>query len=62
VYIVRHRKDSGVRIRRPGGTQARWLPSPEIANLDQLAFKPAGAGAYPEGASAYGVFGMIGGV
>jgi sulfatase-modifying factor enzyme 1 len=33
-------------------------PTPEKANLDQLA--PAGAGAYPAEASAYGVLGMIG--
>jgi iron(II)-dependent oxidoreductase len=32
------------------------------ANLDQLAFKPAEVGAYPEGASAYGSLGMIGDV
>jgi gamma-glutamyl hercynylcysteine S-oxide synthase len=30
------------------------------ANLDQLAFGPAEVGAYPAGASAYGVLGMIG--
>jgi iron(II)-dependent oxidoreductase len=34
--------------------------STERANLDQLAFGPAPAGAYPEGASGYGVLGMIG--
>ncbi|WP_119066510.1 ergothioneine biosynthesis protein EgtB [Rubrobacter indicoceani] len=32
------------------------------ANLDQLAFRPARVGAYPRGASAYGVLGMIGDV
>jgi iron(II)-dependent oxidoreductase len=32
------------------------------ANLDQLAFRPAPVGAYPEGASAYGALGMIGDV
>jgi len=37
-------------------------PSPERANLDQLAFGPACVGAYPAGASAYGVLGMIGDV
>jgi iron(II)-dependent oxidoreductase len=37
-------------------------PSPENANLDQLAFRPAEVGAYPAGASAYGVLGMIGDV
>jgi iron(II)-dependent oxidoreductase len=35
-------------------------PSHETANLDQTAFGPAPAGAYPEGASAYGVLGMVG--
>jgi iron(II)-dependent oxidoreductase len=35
-------------------------PTPERANVDQLAFGPAEAGAYPAGASAYGVHGMIG--
>jgi iron(II)-dependent oxidoreductase len=38
------------------------LPTAERANLDQLAFGPAETGAYPEGASAYGVLGMIGDV
>ncbi len=37
-------------------------PTPAHANLDQLAFSVAEAGAYPEGASAYGVLGMIGDV
>ncbi len=37
-------------------------PTPEKANLDQLAFRPAQVGAYPAGASAYGVLGMIGDV
>jgi gamma-glutamyl hercynylcysteine S-oxide synthase len=37
-------------------------PIPERANLDQLAFRPAEAGAYPAGASAYGALGMIGDV
>jgi gamma-glutamyl hercynylcysteine S-oxide synthase len=37
-------------------------PSQEHTNLDQLAFGPAGAGAYPAGTSAYGVLGMIGDV
>ena len=32
------------------------------ANLDQLAYRPAEIGAYPDGASAYGVLGMIGDV
>src|SRR5918998_1412432 len=35
-------------------------PSPTRANLDQLAFRAAEVGAYPEGASAYGVLGMLG--
>jgi iron(II)-dependent oxidoreductase len=35
-------------------------PSHELANLDQTAFSPAPAGAYPDGASGYGVLGMIG--
>ena len=35
-------------------------PGRRRANLDQLAFGPAPVGAYPEGASAYGVLGMIG--
>ena len=34
----------------------------ERANLDQIAFGPAATGAYPEGASAYGILGMIGDV
>ena len=37
-------------------------PTPERANLDQLAFGPAEVGAYPAGASAYGSLGMIGDV
>ncbi len=37
-------------------------PTPELANLDQLAFGPAEVGAYPGGASAYGALGMIGDV
>jgi iron(II)-dependent oxidoreductase len=35
-------------------------PGPERANLDQTAFSPAPAGAYPDGASAYGVLGLVG--
>jgi iron(II)-dependent oxidoreductase len=35
-------------------------PTHELANLDQTAFGPAPAGAYPDGASAYGVLGMVG--
>ncbi|MBV9454062.1 MAG: ergothioneine biosynthesis protein EgtB [Rubrobacter sp.] len=43
----------------PWGDEA---PTPVHANLDQLAFSTAEVGAYPEGASAYGVLGMIGDV
>ncbi len=43
----------------PWGDEA---PTPQKANLDQLAFRAAEVGAYPEGASAYGVLGMIGDV
>ena len=35
-------------------------PGPGRANLDQLAFGPAPAGAYPAGASACGALGMVG--
>ena len=37
-------------------------PTPERANLDQLAFGPAPVGAYPAGVSAYGVHQMVGDV
>ncbi len=37
-------------------------PGPERANLDQLAFAPAERGAYPGGASAYGVEQLLGDV
>ena len=37
-------------------------PGEDRTNLDQLAFRPANVGAYPAGASAYGVLGMIGDV
>jgi iron(II)-dependent oxidoreductase len=37
-------------------------PTPAHANLDQLAFRAAEVGAYPKGASAYGVLGMVGDV
>jgi gamma-glutamyl hercynylcysteine S-oxide synthase len=37
-------------------------PGEDRTNLDQLAFRPADVGAYPAGASAYGVLGMIGDV
>jgi iron(II)-dependent oxidoreductase len=53
----------------PAGTGTKRLypwgneePTPARANLDQLAFRAAEAGAYPEGASAYGVLGMVGDV
>jgi iron(II)-dependent oxidoreductase len=50
----------------PGAREPRPFPwgdgpaSIDHANLDQLAFGPASAGAYPGGASGYGVLGMIG--
>ncbi len=50
---------AGAPRRWPWGDQP---PSPERANLDQLAFAPAERGAYPEGASAYGVEQQIGDV
>jgi iron(II)-dependent oxidoreductase len=37
-------------------------PTPERANLDQLGFAPAAVGAYPRGASAYGVEQLVGDV
>ncbi len=37
-------------------------PTPERANLDQLAFRTSDVGAYPAGASAYDVLDMIGNV
>jgi iron(II)-dependent oxidoreductase len=43
--------------RQPWGDEP---PTHEIANLDQTAFGPGPAGAYPDGASAYGVLGMVG--
>ena len=43
----------------PWGDEA---PTLERANLDQLAFSVAEVGAFPQGASAYGVLGLIGGV
>ena len=43
----------------PWGSEA---PDGARANLDQLAFRAAEVGAYPDGASAYGVLGMIGDV
>jgi iron(II)-dependent oxidoreductase len=43
--------------RQPWGDEP---PMHELANLDQTAFGPAPVGAYPRGASAYGVLGMVG--
>ena len=48
---------AGRKLRFPWGDSE---PTPDLANLDQLAFGPAAAGAYPAGASPYGVLGMIG--
>jgi iron(II)-dependent oxidoreductase len=47
---------SGAR-RQPWGDDP---PDHDLANLDQTAFGPAAAGAYSEGASAYGLLGMTG--
>lgn len=50
----------------PGADEPRRFPwgdepaTHEVANLDQTAFRPAPVGAYPQGASAYGVAGLIG--
>ena len=50
----------------PGMTEPRpypWGDEPptlDRANLDQTGFRPAPAGAYPSGASAYGVLGLLG--
>jgi iron(II)-dependent oxidoreductase len=49
--------DSGEQRRQPWGEEP---PTHELANLGQTAFGPAPAGAYPDGASAYGVLGMAG--
>lgn len=53
--------DPGTETRRlfPWGDEP---PTPEVVNLDQLAFRTADVGAYPEGASAYGALDMIGNV
>lgn len=48
---------TGVKRRYPWGDAP---PSPARANLDQLAFGPAPAGAHPAGAASCGVLGMIG--
>ena len=51
--------DTGTKRLYPWGHET---PTPAHANLDQLAFRTAQVGAYPEGASAYGVLGMVGDV
>jgi iron(II)-dependent oxidoreductase len=51
--------EMGTRRRFPWGAHP---PTPELANLDQLAFRPAEAGAYPAGASPCGALGMFGDV
>ncbi len=51
--------DTGTKRLYPWGDEE---PTPTRANLDQLAFRTAQVGAYPEGASAYGVLGMVGDV
>ena len=48
--------ESGTKRPYPWGDEP---PTAERANLDQLAFGPADTGAYPAGASAYGILGMI---
>ena len=48
---------AGAKRRYPWGDEP---PQESLANLDQLGFGPAAAGAYPEGASPYGVLGMAG--
>ncbi|HUF78221.1 MAG TPA: SUMF1/EgtB/PvdO family nonheme iron enzyme, partial [Thermoanaerobaculia bacterium] len=50
---------SGTKRRYPWGDEP---PTPERANLDQLAFGPAPVGAYPEGASPCGAQQMMGDV
>ncbi len=51
--------ETGAKRLYPWGDDA---PTPAHANLDQLAFSVAEAGAYPKEASAYGALGMIGDV
>src|SRR6185503_13322619 len=48
---------AGEKRRFPWGDER---PDESVANLDQLGFGPAPAGAYPDGASPYGVLGMAG--
>lgn len=50
---------AGMRRRHPWGDEP-W--SPELANLDQLAFETAPVGAYPRNVSPIGCYGMIGDV
>jgi iron(II)-dependent oxidoreductase len=50
---------SGVTRRYPWGDDA---PSPDHANLDGLAFRPASPGAFPAGSSPHGCVSMIGDV
>jgi iron(II)-dependent oxidoreductase len=49
--------DTGIKRLYPWGDEL-----PAHANLDQLTFRAAEVGTYPEGASAYGVLGLIGDV
>jgi iron(II)-dependent oxidoreductase len=51
--------EKGIKRLYPWGDEE---PTRELTNLDQLAFSATEVGAYPKGASAYGVFGMIGDV
>ncbi len=48
---------AGEKRRLPWGSGP---PDESLANLDQLGFGPAPAGAYPDGESPYGVVGMVG--
>jgi iron(II)-dependent oxidoreductase len=50
-------EDAGEKRRFPWGDDP---PDESLANLDQLGFGPAPAGAYPDGASPHGVLGMAG--
>jgi len=52
-----HDPGAGASRRHPWGEEE---PSPERANVDQLGFGPAAAGAYPAGASPCGALGLIG--